>query len=299
MLQVQKTVFISYRRTNIYTARAVYENLKANGYDVFLDYENIDSGAFDRVILRQIEARAHFIIILTPSALERCNDPGDWLRREIEHAIDHKRNIVPLMFDNFDFRAASPYLTGKLSLVSTYNALKIPEDYFNEAMERLRTRFLNIPLEMVLHPTPAADQPIVDRKIAKVDTTPAPTDGQLRAEDYYERGKQAHDEKDFTLAIAYYSEAICLNPNYADAYVYRGITRKNKGDYDSAIADYSEAIRLNPKDAAAYNNRGNARKNKGDYDGAIADYEITLRIDPNFELAKKNLELARKKKSEQ
>ncbi len=125
-MQVQKTVFISYRRTNIYVARAVYQNLRANGYDAFLDYENIDSGDFERIILGQIVARAHFIIVLTPSALERCTSPGDWLRREIEYALDHKRNIVPLMFEGFDFGDVQQHLTGKLAVLSNYNALEVP-----------------------------------------------------------------------------------------------------------------------------------------------------------------------------
>ncbi len=59
-MQVQKTVFISYRRTNSIYARAVFQALTALGYDVFLDYESIDSGAFDQIIMGQIDARAHF-----------------------------------------------------------------------------------------------------------------------------------------------------------------------------------------------------------------------------------------------
>jgi len=42
----QKTVFISYRRTNFYTALAVYQDLTKNGYDCFFDYESIESGDF-------------------------------------------------------------------------------------------------------------------------------------------------------------------------------------------------------------------------------------------------------------
>ena len=67
-MQVQKTVFISYRRTNIYMARAVYANLRANGYDAFLDYQSLESGDFSQSLLNQIAARAHFVVILTPSA---------------------------------------------------------------------------------------------------------------------------------------------------------------------------------------------------------------------------------------
>src|SRR5690606_38062348 len=94
MGRIEKTVFISYRRTNFYTALAVYQYLTQHGYDVFFDYQSIDSGDFTKAILENIEARAHFVLILSPSELERCNQPGDWLRREIETAIDLKRNIV-------------------------------------------------------------------------------------------------------------------------------------------------------------------------------------------------------------
>ncbi len=92
-MDVQNTVFISYRRTNSFHALAVYQNLTQHGYDCFFDYRSIDSGAFDQIIINQIKACAHFIVILTPSAVERFHEPGDWLRREIETAIDHKRNV--------------------------------------------------------------------------------------------------------------------------------------------------------------------------------------------------------------
>src|SRR5438445_551600 len=95
MARVEKTVFISYRRTNAPWALAIFQNLHNNGYDVFFDYEGIASGDFESVILGNIRARAHFIVLLTPSALERCSEPSDWLRREIEEALEIKRNIVP------------------------------------------------------------------------------------------------------------------------------------------------------------------------------------------------------------
>ena len=101
MARVEKTVFISYRRTNVPWALYVYQNLTFNGFDVFFDYQSINAGDFESVILDNIRARAHFLVILTPSALERCHEPGDWLRREIETAIDEKRNIVPLMMESW------------------------------------------------------------------------------------------------------------------------------------------------------------------------------------------------------
>lgn len=178
MARIENTVFISYRRTDVYTALAVYENLKNQGYDVFFDYRSISSGDFEQIITSNIKARAHFILILTPTALDRCNEPGDWLRREIEFAIDEQRNIVPLFFKGFRFGISSVLekLTGKLRYLSRYNGLNVHEDYFDEAMERLRTQYLDIPLNTVLHPVSTevqrvvrAEQVAADKALEKIE----------------------------------------------------------------------------------------------------------------------------------
>ena len=163
MPRVDKTVFISYRRANLPWALVIYQNLTAHGYDVFFDYESIGSGDFEQVILGNIRARAHFLVVLTPSALERCGDPRDWLRREIETALDVKRNIIPIFLEGFDFGnpAISKCLTGKLANLQKYNGLNAPNDYFNEAMTRLYERYLNVPLDAVLHPISDTVQRIV------------------------------------------------------------------------------------------------------------------------------------------
>ncbi|MDL1944789.1 toll/interleukin-1 receptor domain-containing protein [Chloroflexi bacterium CFX2] len=103
MPRVEKTVFISYRRTNYWTAFAVYQDLTARGFDVFIDYQNIRSGDFEKVIIENIKWRKHFLVILSPSALERCSNPNDLMRSEIESALDEGRNIVPLMMEGVRF----------------------------------------------------------------------------------------------------------------------------------------------------------------------------------------------------
>ena len=292
-MQVEKTVFISYRRTNENTARAVYQNLTANGYDTFLDFETIDSGSFERIILNQIAARAHFLIILTPSALERCNEPGDWLRREIEHAIELQRNIVPLLFEGFDFGAMSKYMTGQMAVLPQYNGVPVPRGYFEEAMTRLRTRFLNKPLAMILHPTPPDDTPVVEQQQIAAKKWTRVTKAQLTAEEYFERGFTHYEENEFEGAIADYTHAIRLNPQFADSYNNRGAARYESGDLKGAIADYTEAIRLDPQYASAYNNRGAARYESGDLKGAIADYTEAIRLDPQYANAYVNRGYAR------
>jgi len=171
MARIEKTVFISYRRDDVYTALAVYQNLTAQGYDVFFDYTSIHSGDFEQIIVSNIKARAHFVLILTPTALDRCNEPGDWLRREIEIAIDEKRNIVPLFFKGFNFGAPSvtDKLTGKLENLNRYNGMNVYEDYFKDAMERLSEQFLNVPLETVIHPLSTEVQKVVKKEQLAAD----------------------------------------------------------------------------------------------------------------------------------
>ena len=127
-------------------ALAIFQNLTNNDYDVFFDFDGLAGGDFESAIIGNITSRAHFLVLLTPSALERCNDPGDWLRREIETALESKRNIIPLMLDGFTFDTPSitSQLTGKLAQLKKYNVLKILPEYFEEGMARLRNKFLNV-----------------------------------------------------------------------------------------------------------------------------------------------------------
>ncbi|GHU52814.1 hypothetical protein FACS1894200_13340 [Spirochaetia bacterium] len=84
--------------------------------------------------------------------------------------------------------------------------------------------------------------------------------------------------------------------NSAFAYNNRGIAYKNKGEYDRAIADYTQAITLDPNYAVAYAGRGIIYDDyKGDYQRAIADYTQALKLDPNNANVKQWLEEARKK----
>jgi tetratricopeptide (TPR) repeat protein len=297
MGRVEKTVFISYRRTNVPWALAIFQSLNHHGYDVFFDYNGIASGDFEKVILENIKSRAHFVVLLTPSALERCGDPTDWLRREIEPALSVQRNIVPLMLEGFNFStpAIASQLTGTLALLKNYNALSVPAEYFDEAMNRLRTKYLNVPLDAVLHPASASAQKAAKGEQFAAGSAPVVQQQELTAQQWFERGFDAIGPDD---KLRYYSEAIRLKPDYALAFYNRGVARKAKGDLDGAVQDYSEAIRLKPDDADAFNNRGVARKAKGDLDGAVQDYNEVIRLKPDDADAFYNRGIARQAKGD-
>jgi len=121
-------------------------------------------------------------------------------------------------------------------------------------------------------------------------------DKSKNADSYYNQGNDYYKKGLYDKAIADYSQAIKLDPNFVKAYYNRGVAYEKKNNYDKAIADYNQAIKLDPNHANAYYNRGNVHYNKGNYDRAIADYSQVIRLNPNDESAKQNLEEARRAK---
>ncbi len=93
----QYDVFISYRRkSGVDDARLLQQALKARGYEVFFDYYSLRVGKFDEKIFEAIKEAAVFILMLTEGALDGCAKEEDWVRAEIECAIDNGRQIIPV-----------------------------------------------------------------------------------------------------------------------------------------------------------------------------------------------------------
>jgi hypothetical protein len=109
------------------------------------------------------------------------------------------------------------------------------------------------------------------------DTRP-PATPTLTAEGYYSQGSARSAGGDFIGALADYTEAIRLKPDYADAYYGRAIARYHKDDFDGTLEDCSEAIRLKPDYADAYYTRGVVLNVRKDYQAALADFEKYLQL---------------------
>ena len=86
------------------------------------------------------------------------------------------------------------------------------------------------------------------------------------AAEMFERGNSAYRKGNLDQAIADYTKAIELDPQYAKAYYNRGNAYSAKGNLDQAIADYTQVIGLEPQSVTAYYNRGLVYSRQGHLD---------------------------------
>lgn len=96
-------------------------------------------------------------------------------------------------------------------------------------------------------------------------------------------------------AVRLYNKAIESYPiedtqMKSETYYNRGLNKRYLEDYKGAIADYTQAIKLKPDYYKAYNNRGYAKLLLKDYVGAITDFTMTIKYD-NFNTEFSNMAL--------
>lgn len=102
---------------------------------------------------------------------------------------------------------------------------------------------------------------------------------QNSAENLFNSGLAKSEAGDIQGAIADYTEAIRLNPDYAQAHNKRGIIRaRDLKDYPAAKADFDRAIQIDPNYGDAYYNRARVREFLEDINGAIADYHTAAQF---------------------
>lgn len=136
----QTDIFISYRRDGgDMAAMYIYQALKDRGYDVFYDVEVLRSGKFNEALREYIGSCKDFILVLSPHALDRCEDETDWVRQEIAEAIRQDKNIIPVMMNGFKFPEKLPE---EIASVRHHTGLTSSTEYFQESMNRLCEKFL-------------------------------------------------------------------------------------------------------------------------------------------------------------
>lgn len=110
------------------------------------------------------------------------------------------------------------------------------------------------------------------------------------ANDYFDQGNFWHEKGDLDKAIANWSEAVKINPEFANAYHNLGSAWGHKGNFEQAIEYFNKALSIDPQNSITYRARGTAWSNiayrsRGDvrlrnYSQAISDLNEAIKINP-------------------
>ena len=131
------TVFISYRREGgEHFARSITEHFlrKYKNIDLFYDIESMKTGDFNRQIYREIKKRDCMILLLPKHALDRCVNPGDWVRLEIAYALQCGKPIIPMEMEGFEWPEELP---ADINAVRYKQGMRASNDMFEARMEKL------------------------------------------------------------------------------------------------------------------------------------------------------------------
>lgn len=77
------------------------------------------------------------------------------------------------------------------------------------------------------------------------------------------------------------TQAIEIEPKYAEAYINRGLAYYRLGQYKKAIADFTQTIKLKQYAADAYASRGDVYRALNDVSNAISDYTASIKRSRN------------------
>ncbi len=132
-------IFLSYRRDGgEATAKILRDKLTEAGYRVFLDVESLRSGDFNTELYRVIDGCRDFLIVLSPGALDRCDNEEDFVRLELEYALGKNKNIIPVILRGFTFPETLP---DSIAPLRYKNGVESNYQFFDAFMEKL-TSFL-------------------------------------------------------------------------------------------------------------------------------------------------------------
>ncbi|MCX5902467.1 MAG: tetratricopeptide repeat protein [Proteobacteria bacterium] len=102
---------------------------------------------------------------------------------------------------------------------------------------------------------------------------------------YHNRALAFKDAGDYERAIADFTTALTMSPQFIDAYNNRGLAYKNKKEFKKALADFDTALSLSPRYAKAWCNRGLTFTLTGEYRRAVDDLTRAVALDPQFAIA--------------
>lgn len=132
--------FISYRRQggSEYAAR-IYQFLHEKKYNPFYDITGMDAGRFDEQIRLHLINSHNFILVLSCGAFDRINEPEDWIKKEVQLAIENNLNIVVLQENGFTYPAQLP---NEIKNITKYEAIEFNARSLTNLLPTITTQLI-------------------------------------------------------------------------------------------------------------------------------------------------------------
>lgn len=136
-------IFISYRRAGAAElGQLLYTRLSMDGYKPFFDVETMRSGKFNHQLYERIEECPDFLLLLPMGSLNPRDNEEDWVRLEIEHALKHHKNIVPVFMRNFQW---PDQLHETITDIKLCHGVTADMDYFDAVYNKIKTLLITQP----------------------------------------------------------------------------------------------------------------------------------------------------------
>ena len=221
-------VFITYSHENALEKEKLKKALsvmeRKGEIEIWHDGEMLASDRWRETIYKNL-AESDMLLYLTSAdslASENCNE-------ELAEALEAGKKTIPIILKDCDWKAHElsdfEVLPNKGKAINEW----IPESKgWQNVVDGIRK---NVKAMQRAKTEPAADE--------QEETT-------RLAVSLFQQANLLVMLRQFDQAIQRYSEAITINPDYADAYNNRGSAYLGKGEYERAIADFDKSIRLKP-----------------------------------------------------
>lgn len=99
------------------------------------------------------------------------------------------------------------------------------------------------------------------------------------ANEVYQKGNEAFQQKKYVEAAQFYTECIRLEPTYTNCYFNRGLARYIAIGFGPAIEDFTQVIVREPKNPKGYRNRGKAYHDLKKFEDAFADFSNAIHLE--------------------
>ena len=269
----QRKTFLSYSRVNTDFAKKLARELKAEGFDVWLDQLDIPLGARWDVELEKALAESEiFMIIMTPDSIASEN-----VRDEIGYAIDTGKRFLPIMletcnvplrlrrFQYVDFstksfedgvESAKRLLRGLIEQ-DTIPRGKTPDDAHSKnaqaeaerkakkEAERIAKRSADGALAAKAE-TDRKEKEAVDGQASsdvESDRIKASRESVIKASDLLAQGKKLYENQDWEKAAVKFRQVLAFTPNHAE-------TKSLLADVEAQIAQAQKDVEKKAKEEA-------------------------------------------------